>query len=292
MAGAKIINCPNCSQEYEASFEHIGMEMQCTECSNVFKIPNLFNIASAGSTSDAEVDTQPRVSQEELDANRRLNSPLLDSLDDSELQLLKQEGDQLIEILSQLKRRNCWEYSVLAVVLNNRLESLRKASLHTKYEPVYQKSWMKNKGKYHGFLRGRVKEFTSILTELNTTITIDFYRILRCNSVPDLISFAEKIDLSFHKLKRFHEKNFEEAIPPEDVYESAVLIITGWVPYCCKAFDLVIEGLNKNSKKMRDSVIYQPELSFFSPTLHQFFKIADRLGLGLCKTLTVYQDLS
>ena len=291
MAGPEIINCPGCSQEYEASLEHVGLNMTCGECGTVFKVPNLLNVASERST--AEKDDRPtQICEEEMQASRALNASILKSLNEDEMQLLQQEGDRLIGQLQQLKRRNCWEFAVISSSLNNRLERLKKATVDTQHEQTFQGSWKKDRAKFNDFVKVHTKHFFSILKALSKLMAGELETVLASDDVKTLARFTNSIDGQFVKLKEFHKKIFLEPMPQTDDYHLMQEILVGWVPYCCQSFDPVIEKLQENCQKMRDSVAYKPQISFAPPTLHQFYLIAGKLSLGLDRPRSVCQDIS
>jgi len=291
MSKPRRFNCPGCSQEYEVGLEHLGMEMECHACKKKFTVPNLLNIASKGTSAEKE-ERYTKISEEEVEATKKLNSPVMKTLNEDEISLLQQEGDELLNQLKQLKRRNCWEFSIIASMLENRIALLKQSVVDVQFEQSYQKIWKKRRGKFNYFIVEHTKEFFSILEELSKLLGEKLCKMLFCENISSLCEFIGNVEEQFIRLQKFHEKIFSEPMPQDETYEAIQQILTGWVPYCCQSLDPAIEGLEKNITKMRDSVIYQPQVSFAPPTLHQFYKIAAKLDLGFERPRTVFQDLS
>lgn len=283
--------CPNCQQEYPVGIEHIGMDMECPQCHNVFKVPSFLSVLKIGGAEEKKSD--PAVDEEELKKLRVLNSPVLDCLNDHELTLLEQENDrQIVDYLQQLKKRHCWEFAVAGALLNKRVRPLRREIVEVVYTQTMQTGWMKSRAKYHTFIKSHGLAFMALLQELTVILSDDLKAALYGESIVNIFNLAAKMDAHFRRQLEFHKAIFAEPMPEEEIYFRVQGIFIQWAPHCCDAILLLVQNLMNNSRKMRDSLAYEPQISVTPPTLYEFFQLTEELKVGFHRMPTVVADMS
>jgi hypothetical protein len=215
-----------------------------------------------------------------------------------------------VEKFTDLQEDQCWEFTIVAGIIKAKLEPLRKHIEKTGHEIKFQKGLHQNQNKFRHFVEEIFHDFIklhSLLYELSTQYLAPALVHEDANKINKLATAIEKV---VSELKNFHTKVMNEALPQEELSHDMKHVFTGWmppklremvikeplpeenlhievhrilrewVPYCCHAFDEIVETLASNQINDRNSERLNVQFSFAPPTIYYFIRIAGLLKVG------------
>ena len=282
--------CPQCSQVFKSTYEQIGLEMACLQCGYTFQIPDF----SGPTIVEDEIEpNQGDVPMQGIQPHAAPSSPhpdLMQSFTNESIQLLQSRQEIDFTFLSMLHRQNCWEFAIIAYMLNSKVETLKQSVCQKKYVQLVSNNWNKKRFLYKRFLKEHSIEMFALLESLQITLSNSFKEMCLRGDIRLIFQFIDEIDQLLGRLQGFHEKFFDVRMPKEEPYLGIQRIFTAWVPYCSKNLSLFAEKLRDDALKQRDEQIILPQISFVPPLIYTLISQLNGLGIGFDRPRTVIED--
>ena len=273
-----IFKCPSCPQLFKSAYDEIGLEMDCPQCGDCFRIPEITDaLKLETSHGSRQIDLQE---EERIEADEKAEIPVYETFSDEERKMLNDLPAVSLENLKILTKQNCWEYSIVAALLFNQLENLQQTVIDTTYKQELQKGWKKNRSNFNYFLDQHCKDLFTTFNALYELMSDSLGYALENEDLNAIFALLEKFDVLITRLAKAHVRIYREPMPPEEPYPTLQQLITDWIPYCSRHLLDFVNKLHEKCVNLRSSNKLRPQISLVPPSFYQFLKITNQLGIG------------
>ena len=240
----------------KAPSQTIGTDVQCAQCKAHFVVPTRLRNAKIQ-------ELEPTVARQ---------------FQRAELEQLQAEDPSLLELVKGATNKNCWEFLVLAGLIERALQPLDAVFSVEPEPPKSSRSPFATRGKYVTFIDRKCGEFLAIQHELCRLLSDVLQEALYADDIALMFSLAAELAEQAQRLIACHEDLIEKAVPDEAVSMQLFALMQEWAPHCWQAMSQVpaqLRAVHERSGAYLGKV--EAQLALVPPNIRGFFACRDQV---------------
>jgi len=253
------ITCYHCSSFLTVSDEFVGQEVQCPACEEEMLVPPLAKALKLERISTGE--PRPVRPEEEQDARERYPAAL--------------------DYMDGATTKNCWEFGILARVVNDQLDRLGAVSEMIPAEPgVYERPpfHLVPHADMVRFINGVADEFIGLQIALDELFGGGVQEALFQDDLRKIIDFGVKLSDIIDSVVELGKRLGGRSLPEQSPYPELYGILRGWPDHWCDVLDAAV-SLLQNVYEESGTNLWHSEMqtSFTPPDFYEFFLLKNKL---------------
>lgn len=237
------VPCPRCEQLLMVAPKHLESELECPQCRTRFIVPD-----GGGGVG----------------------------LSDEDIALLQRRDADVVARLEEILTRPLWRYGILAGVLSNRMQLLRKSIYRQDRQQGSRIMLLRKKAKMIAEIDQDIANYCNITNGLQDMLINHLNKDRMPPDVPSIVACGDVFEPYCIQLTEFHEEAYSRNLVSGDPFQQMQLMILDWVPNAWQSLDTLINHLERASKEYDDNKeLYAMSNIYFPhdfPLLHHYMK--------------------